>query len=129
MCPVEAGLSILRRALILKVSDKEPLGVYRKGDRGRYTYLRSSEIIDVVREACRRAYPDKKHFLRVHIDRLVAHSNRVTAAVALKLQGWSEEEIVDRIRWTVASVKHYLRESSHLIGTMTASAIAGAQLL
>ena len=129
MCPIEAALAILRRALVLKVPAKEPLGVYRKGSRGRYTYLRSSEIIDVVREACRRAYPDPRHFLRVNIDRLVAHSNRVTAAVALKLQGWTEEEIADRIRWTVASVKHYLRECSQLIGDMTASAIAGAQLM
>ena len=53
MCPVKAILSILRRALILNVSDMEPVGVYRTGTRGRYTYLRSSEIIKIVREACR----------------------------------------------------------------------------
>ena len=129
LCPLEASLSILRRALILKVGEKEPLAVYRKGTRGRYTYLRSSEIIQTVRDACVRAYPDPNHFLRLNSDRLVAHSNRVTAAVALKLKGWTEEAIADRLRWTVQSVKHYLRESSQLIGDMTASAIAGAMLL
>ena len=129
MCPVNAVLSILRRALILKVSDKEPLGVHRWGTQGHYTYLRSSDLIDVVRDACRKAYPDPKHFLRINITRLVAHSNRVTAAVALYVQGWTIERIADRLRWTPASVKHYLRESSHAIGDMTTSAIKGAMVL
>ena len=82
-----------------------------------------------MRDACRKAYPDPKHFLRINITRLVAHSNRVTAAVALFVQGWTIERIADRLRWTPASVKHYLRESSHAIGDMTTSAIKGVMVL
>ena len=128
MYPVDAVLCILRRALILKVSDKQPVGVYRTGNRGRFTYLRSCEVIEVVRAACRRAYPPD-HFLRLHIDRLVAHSNRVTAAVALYLQNWQIEQIAHRLRWHPESVKHYLRESSHHIGQMTKDAINGAMVM
>ena len=80
-------MSIIRRALILKVSEREPVGVHRWGNHGHYTYLRSSDLIDVVRDACRKAYPDPKHFLRVNIDRLVAHSNRVTARRSPALSG------------------------------------------
>ena len=128
MCPVKAILSILRRALILNVSDMEPVGVYRTGTRGRYTYLRSSEIIKIVREACRRAY-EPNHFLVLNIDRLVAHSNRVTAAIALYVQKWTIEQIAYRLRWHPESVKHYLRECSHDIGAMTRDAINGAMVL
>ena len=128
-CPVDAALSIVRRSLILHTTEKEPLGVHRIGTRGGHTYLRSCDVIDTVREACRRAYPDPKHYLRQHITRLVAHSNRVTAAVALHARGWSIERIADRLRWSPEAVKHYIRESSHTIGGMTADAIAGAQLL
>ena len=129
LCPVEASLSIVRRALLLQVPPKAPLGVHRWNEEGHFTYLRSDDLIKVVREACTRAYPDPNHFLRVHEDRLVAHSNRVTAAVALWEQKWSIERIADRLRWTKESVKHYLRECSHSIGEMTLAAINGAQVL
>ena len=80
----------------------------------------------MVREACVKAYPDPNHFLRLNIDRLVAHSNRVTAAVALRHANWTIEEIAFRLRWTPASVEHYLCECSALIGSMTEAAIVGA---
>ena len=129
LCPVEAALSILQRSLLLKTTAKEPLGVHRFGRKGHHTYLMSSDVIKVVRQATKRAYPDPKHFLRVNIDRLVAHSNRVTAAVALYGAGWSIERIAARLRWTVEAVDHYIRESNHAIGAMTADAIQGASLI
>jgi hypothetical protein len=129
LCPIEATLSILLRATILGVPSHEPLGVFRISPAGRYTYLRSQDIIDDIRHACELAYPDRNHFLRVHISRLVAHSNRVTAAVALYNAGFSIEKIADRLRWSPQSVKHYIRECSQAVGKLTEATIVGALIL
>ena len=129
LCPVEAVLSILLRAHILQVPAHEPLGVYRCDKKGNYTYLRSTDIITTVRKICVLAYPDKNHYLRVNITSLVAHSNRVTAAMALRAMGKSIEEIAFRIRWAKESVEYYLRECSFTIDDLTACAIHGAMVL
>jgi hypothetical protein len=126
LCPISAAIAIIRRAMLLKVPPHEPVGVYRITTDGRYTFLRSSEIISVVREVCIATYPDESHFLRVHIKSLVAHSNRVTAAVALRRAGWDNNAIAHRLRWRPESVDHYLRELHSDIDALTAAAIHGA---
>jgi DNA-binding NarL/FixJ family response regulator len=79
-----------------------------------------------MRAACEAAYPDPTHYLRIHIKRLVSHSNRVTAAVALRAAGLSIEDIAYRLRWKAASVETYLRECYQSIGDVTQKAITGA---
>jgi hypothetical protein len=65
-----------------------------------------------MRSAVDGAYPDQKHFLRLHKERIVAHSNRVTAAVALANAGMSMEQTAFRLQWWPSLVQHYLRETS-----------------
>jgi hypothetical protein len=79
-----------------------------------------------MRAACKAAYPDAKHYMRIHINRLVSHSNRVTAAVALRAAGQSIADIAFRLRWKAESVETYLRECYQCIGDLTPKAITGA---
>ena len=129
LCLVEAVLSILLRAHILQVPSHEPLGVYRCDAKGNDTYLRSADIITTVRKICIIAYPDENHYLRVNITSLVAHSNRVTDAMALPAMGKSIEEIAFHIRWAKKSVEYYLSECGFTINDLTACAIQGAMVL
>lgn len=46
-----------------------------------------------MRQAVVEAYPDPNHYLRLNIKRIDAHSNRVTAAVALSNAGMSIDDI------------------------------------
>jgi hypothetical protein len=135
LCPVKAAISIKSRALALRVPYNEPLGVVQE-DRPRrlkaghkWRYLRSTMIIDTMREACTRAYPDPKHEMRIKIKSIDAHSNRVTAAVALFNAGCSIPEIAHKLRWKVDSVEHYLRECSKYIGDQTQRVLVGAYLI
>jgi hypothetical protein len=75
---------------------------------------------------CCLAYPDPTHYLRIHIDRLVPHSNRVTAAVCLKMGGATDEDIAFRLRWNIASVPTYLRECFQEVGTIMTTTLQGA---
>jgi DNA-binding NarL/FixJ family response regulator len=82
----------------------------------------------VMRYACTIAYPDIRHYMRQNINRLVAHSNRVTACLALHQACVLEEEIAHRLRWQVPSVRFYIRESYSKLGDLTQRAVAGAAL-
>jgi hypothetical protein len=126
LCPVTRSLSILRRALTLGVPSGYPIGVFRSDDSGAFQYITGNDVQHVMRAACLGAYPDKTHYLRIHIKRLVSHSNRVTAAVALRAAGLSIDDIAYRLRWKAASVETYLRECYQSIGDVTQRAIAGA---
>jgi hypothetical protein len=86
-------------------------------------------MCDTLRAACVHTYPDPAHYLRQHIDRLVAHSTRVTAAVALRAMGWTIPSIAVRLRWKTESVETYLRECFQDIGAMTVNAIQGCMIL
>jgi hypothetical protein len=124
--PVDAAVSILRRAEILGVSLTEPVGVYSKKEHTSFSFLRDYNITPVMRQMCVRAYPDPTHYLRLHIHRLVPHSNRVTAAVCLKMGGSPDEEIAFRLRWNVASVPTYLRECFQEVGPVMLNTLQGA---
>jgi hypothetical protein len=60
------------------------------------------------------------------VQRIVSHSNRVTAAVALRRQGADIPTIAFRLRWKPESVDHYLRECTQDIDDMSSATIAGA---
>jgi DNA-binding NarL/FixJ family response regulator len=66
--------------------------------------------------------------MRQHIDRIVAHSNRVTACLALNQAGVALEDIAFRLHWQVPSVQFYMRESYSKLGELTQKAVAGAAL-
>jgi hypothetical protein len=75
---------------------------------------------------CVWTYVDPNHYLRIHIERLVPHSNRVTAAVVLQMGGASISDIAFRLRWNEASVPTYLRECFQDVGSIMEQAISGA---
>jgi hypothetical protein len=88
LCPsVTRLLSILQRAHALGVPDGYPIGAFRSDDSGAFQFLIGNDVQHVMQAACLGAYPDQPHCLRIHIKRLVSHSNRVTAAVALPAAG------------------------------------------
>jgi hypothetical protein len=124
--PVGAAVSIIRRADMLRVPILEPVGVYSPPNSTSYAFLRDYHITPILRDMCRLAYPDKTHYLRIHIERLVPHSNRVTAAVCLKMGGASDEDIAFRLRWNVSSVPTYLRECFQDVGSIMLAALQGA---
>ena len=124
--PVAAAVSLIRRAQLLGVPAREPIGVYTKDHQDGYTFIRDYHITQVIRKMCIRAYPDSSHYLRIHIHRLVPHSNRVTAAVCLKMGGAQDEEIAFRLRWKVASVPTYLRECFQEVGPIMLTTLQGA---
>jgi hypothetical protein len=128
LCAVKGSISILHRAHRLGVPHDHPIGVFRSNTAGEYRFIRGEDVCEVMRYACRIAYPDTQHYMRQHIDRIVAHSNRVTACLALHQAGVKEEDIAFRLRWEVPSVKFYIRESYSKIGDLTQQAVAGAAL-
>jgi hypothetical protein len=123
--PVDAAVSIIHRADILRVPSSMPIGIYSKTS-SVYHFLRDYHIRDVMRGMCILAYPDPAHYLRIHLNRLVPHSNRVTAAVCLQMGGASNDEIAFRLRWKVDSVPTYLRECFQEIGSIMLSTLQGA---
>jgi hypothetical protein len=123
--PVDAIVSIFRRAQSLHVPPEEPLGVFQKQS-GTYHFIKDTTVCTIMRQACCLAYPDPAHQLRVNISRLVAHSNRVTAAVCLQQGGATTDEIAYRLRWQPASVPTYLRECYSAIGDILQKALLGA---
>jgi hypothetical protein len=129
LCPILLSLAIFQRADALCVPPDFPLGVYRSSGDGSYRWIEGADVSSVMQLACTIAYPDKSHYLRIHIKRLVSHSNRVTAAVALKASGMKIPDIAIRLRWKLESVETYLRECFQDIGATTMNAIMGAQLL
>jgi hypothetical protein len=123
--PVDAAVSILHRADLLSVPPDEPVGVYATSPPS-FLFLRDYHIRTILRRMCIAAYSDPTHYLRIHIDRLVPHSNRVTAAVCLQMGGASHEDIAFRLRWKVGSVPTYLRECFQEVGTIMSSTLQGA---
>jgi hypothetical protein len=124
--PVDAGVSILHRAHILRVPLDEPLGVFSLPQSKSFSFITAKTVTDVMHHACIVAYPDPQHQLRRNIKSLVAHSNRVTAAVCLQQGGASNDEIAFRLRWQPASVPIYLRDCLQAVGDTLQTALVGA---
>jgi hypothetical protein len=124
--PVIAAINIVRRAHALQLPSNEPLGQYRHPSRSDNSMLKDTHVRDHLRMACCLAYPNPGHYCRVHITGIVSHSNRVFAALCLKLGGASDEDIAFRLRWHVNSVPTYLRECYKGIDDVMQTAICGA---
>ena len=81
--PVDAAVSIIHRTNLMGVPFDEPIGVWSPSMTipFPYRFVRDSDVSRIMREACEHAYPDPAHYMRQHIQQIVPHSNRVTAAV------------------------------------------------
>jgi hypothetical protein len=124
--PVIASINILRRAYLLEIPIHEPVGQFRLPGHSKNSHLCDKHVRDTMRMACCLAYPNAQHYCRLHIKGIVSHSNRVTAALCLKLGGASDETIAFRLRWHVSSVPTYLRECFVGIDDVMQTAIRGA---
>jgi hypothetical protein len=91
--PVVTAINIIRRAHILGIPPTEPLGQFCNPGSTVNSMLWDSDVRNNLCLACRLAYPDPRHYCRIHILGLVAHSTRVTAALCLKLGGASDKDI------------------------------------
>jgi hypothetical protein len=123
LCPVKAALSILHRATALHIPPNHPIGAYRCSQAGGYRYINGNDMSTYMQQACQLSYSDPNHYLRIHVKRLMAHSLRVTACVALHQAGVPAEDIAFRLRWNIESVKFYLRDCSCDIGSFLTQAI------
>ena len=125
ICVIKAAMSIIRRHRMLGRSKDLPLGAFM--DRtGQICTIRGKHMERAMRMGCERAYPDPQHYLRIHIKRLMSHSIRVFACVALKNANVSEEDIIYRLRWNSDAVKAYTRDCFRLSDTLTGKALLGA---
>ena len=124
--PVDIAINIFHWADHLGVPSSEPIGVFYGPGRPLPFYpLRDYHMTKMLRLACTLAYPDPNHYLRRRIHRLAAHSNRITAAVCLRLGGADIDEIAFRLRWNPASVPTYLRECWQGIGDILVKTLQG----
>jgi hypothetical protein len=103
---IVALINVFRRASLLRIPTHEPIGQYRQKN-GVIICLRDKDVRDILCAGCIRAYPNSSHYCRLHINGIVAHSNRVTAALCLYLGGASIDEIAFRLRWEPGSVPTY----------------------
>ena len=126
--PVDAGVSIIHRANLMGVPFDEPIGVWSPSVTIplQYRFVRDSDVSRIMRDACMHAYPDPAHYMRQHIQQIVPHSNRVTAAVCLKNGGANNDEIAFKLRWHPTSVPTYLRDCFQAVGTAMEQTIQGA---
>jgi hypothetical protein len=124
--PIIACINILRRTNLLAIPKHEPLSQFRNFLQGRTDCLKATHVTAIMRLACCLAYPDASHYMRIHELRIVAYSNRLTAACCLKAGCASDEEIAFRLRWQPGSVPTYLRECFQGIGDIMSQAIKGA---
>ena len=113
----------------MKLPSEEPLaqfvqttGIYRD----RTVFLTSQDVRDVMRMVCKLSYPDPQHFMHKNYMQIDCHSNRVTAAVVLHNDKVPMDDIAQRLRWSVESVQHYLRDTFSHVGNMCQAVIRGA---
>ena len=127
-CPVRAAWSILDRyhSCSQRYPD-EPIGFFT-ADNGRRTNTSSRHIKKFLTEICEEAHPNPNHYLRQHIDQLVSHSFRVTAAVALSNAEVSIDDITFRLRWNSDAVRRYLRDGARAITELSFKAMQGAYM-
>lgn len=127
LCPILAASRLLYRAHLLHINAIDPICAYACPASATPRYLRDTHVTDAMRQIVIDTYPDPNHYLRININRIASHCNRVTAAVALSQTAMTIDEIAQRLRWKPESVAFYLRESARDIGRYTANAISGAQ--
>lgn len=123
LCPVQATLSLLRRASRLCVPSGHPLAVYADGVRSPgYRFVSSDQVTQFLRHLVCQVYPDPAHCLRRHVSGFMMHSLRVTACLALWAAGFTEEQIAFRLRWNSDAIRLYIREAPLSVDAFTLAA-------
>jgi hypothetical protein len=127
LCPVKSSLRILERAYIGKLvtPSSEPLGMFL-GDNGQRYSIRGHHVAKFLQHATLMAHPDPSHYMHKNAHRIVAHSLRVSACVALHNAGVSLDDITFRLRWNSDAVKAYIRDCARTIDELTGRVISGA---
>ena len=101
---------------------RDHIGIYKD----RTVFLTAQDVRSVMRMVCKLTYPNPQHFMHKNYMQIDCHSNRVTAAVVLHNDKVPIEDIAQRLRWSVESVQHYLRDTFSHVGTMCQAVIRGA---
>jgi len=86
LCPILGGISVISRAIALRVPPNEPIGVYRTSNKGTYTLLRSYNVITRMQAVCRLAHPDKDSFFYKNAAVMVSHSIASRQQLHYKMQ-------------------------------------------
>ena len=87
----------------------EPIGASSLDGGSSYRFLHAKDVTEVMRGSVMLAYPNPNHYMRINVNRICPHSNRVTAAVCLQKGGASNDDISFRLRWHPTTVPTYLR--------------------
>jgi hypothetical protein len=124
LCPVKAGLAIIRRAHRLALPAMVPLGQYRAKNH-HIKIITGEHVSDLLRDLCIAAYPDPEHYMRLNIHNLMSHSMRVTACVVLSNANVSLADICHRLRWNSDAVNLYIRDNLRFINETTYLAVLG----
>jgi hypothetical protein len=127
LCPVRSSLRILARAYLGRLSDPsaEPVGMFM-GDNGRRYSIRGHHVANFLKRATLIAHPDPEHYMHRNAHRVVAHSLRVSACVALHNAGVSLDDITFRLWWNSDAVKAYIRDCARTVDDLTGCVISGA---
>jgi hypothetical protein len=127
LCPVKAALRILQRAYCAHLVDpnREPLGMFLGRNGQRYS-IRGHHVAKFLQRATLMAHPDPSHYMHKNAHRVVAHSLRVSACVALHNAGVSLDDIIFRLRWNSDAVKAYIRDCARTVDDLTGRVINGA---
>ena len=115
-CPVGAAISIIHRALLLRIPSDEPIGAWSPDDGSSFRFVHATHVTSVMRDSVVMAYTNPNHYLRINISRICPHSNRVPAAVCLQRAKATNDEIAFKLRWHPTSVPTYLRDCFDEVG-------------
>jgi hypothetical protein len=102
-----------------------PLGAFLN-TKGQHCTIHGKHMEHTIRASCEKAYPNPNHYLRINIKRLLSHSIRIFACVALQNIGVKLDDITYRLRWNSDAVNFYIRDCYRLIDDLTGKALLGA---
>jgi hypothetical protein len=109
MCPTQASVNIVRRAVRLGTPSDYPIAVYLDTSSGTRRQITSLEVATFLRHVAHKTFniptqhPDLKSWS--------CHSLRVTAANLLHRAGFSDSFIKNRLRWRSDTFLMYLRNT------------------
>ena len=111
MCPTQASINIVRRAVRLGTPPGHPSAVYLDASSGQRRQITSSEFATFLRHVAHKTFniPNRHPDLRSWS----CHSLRVTAANLLHRAGFSDSFIKNRLRWRSDTFLMYLRNTFH----------------
>jgi ABC-type transport system substrate-binding protein len=111
MCPTQASLNIVRRALRLGTPTDHPAAVYLDLTTGRRLQITAAQVAAFLRQVAHKVF----NIPAGHKDLLAwsCHSIRVTAANLLHRAKFSDSYIKNRLRWRSDTFLMYLRNTFH----------------